>query len=108
MRRHPQYAQDLLSPIEYLRQAMDIPCHHHERWDGSGYPLGLKGEEIPLPARLFAVVDVFDALNSDRPYRSAWSKQAALDYLREGAGTLFDPTITTTFLKLVRDNGFSH
>jgi HD-GYP domain-containing protein (c-di-GMP phosphodiesterase class II) len=108
MRQHPQYAYDLLSPIDYLRPAMDIPCSHHERWNGSGYPSGLKGEEIPLPARLFAIVDVFDALVSDRPYRSAWSKQAALDHIQEGAGNLFDPTIATTFLKLVKENGFSN
>ena len=108
MRQHPQYAYDLLSPIDYLRPAMDIPCSHHERWDGSGYPSGLKGEEIPLPARLFAVVDVFDALVSDRPYRSAWPKQAALDHIQEGAGSLFDPTIATTFLKLIKENGFSN
>lgn len=107
MRQHPNYAYDLLIPIDYLRPAMDIPCYHHERWDGSGYPSGLREEEIPLPARLFAVVDVFDALVSDRPYRSAWSKPAALDYIRKGVGKLFDPTIATTFLKLVKENGFS-
>ena len=101
MRQHPQYARDLLSPIDYLRPAMDIPCHHHERWDGSGYPSGLKGEEIPLSARLFAVVDVFDALTSDRPYRKAWPKQNALTYIKEQAGKLFDPNITATFLASV-------
>jgi HD-GYP domain-containing protein (c-di-GMP phosphodiesterase class II) len=104
MRRHPQYANDLLSSIEYLRPAKDIPCHHHERWDGSGYPNGLKGEEIPLAARLFAVVDVFDALISDRPYRSAWPKQAALDYIQEHGGKLFDPKITSVFLNLEKEN----
>jgi HD-GYP domain-containing protein (c-di-GMP phosphodiesterase class II) len=107
MRQHPQYAYDLISPIAYLRPAMDIPCYHHERWDGSGYPAGLKEKKIPLPARLFAVIDVFDALVSDRPYRSAWSKQAALDYIYEGAGKLFDPAIVTAFLKLVKRNGSS-
>ena len=101
MRQHPKYARDLLSPIAYLRPAMDIPCHHHERWDGSGYPSGLKGEEIPLSARLFAVIDVFDALTSDRPYRKAWSKQNALQYIREQAGKLFDPKVTATFLTSV-------
>jgi HD-GYP domain-containing protein (c-di-GMP phosphodiesterase class II) len=85
---------------------MDIPCYHHERWNGSGYPSGLKKEEIPLPARLFAVVDVFDALVSDRPYRPAWSKQAALDYIQEGADDLFDPSVVPEFLKLVKENGF--
>jgi HD-GYP domain-containing protein (c-di-GMP phosphodiesterase class II) len=106
MRRHPKYAYELLSPINYLRPAMDIPCYHHERWNGSGYPSGLKKEEIPLPARLFAVVDVFDALVSDRPYRPAWSKQAALDYIQEGADDLFDPSVVPEFLKLVKENGF--
>jgi HD-GYP domain-containing protein (c-di-GMP phosphodiesterase class II) len=101
MRQHPQFACALLTPIDYLRPAKDIPCYHHERWDGSGYPSGLKGEEIPLPARLFAVVDVFDALTSDRPYRSAWSKKAAMNYIQEQAGTLFDPAITPTFLDLI-------
>ena len=102
MRQHPQYAYDLISPIAYLRPAMDIPCYHHERWDGSGYPAGLKEKKIPLPARLFAVIDVFDALVSNRPYRSAWSKQAALDYIKEESGKLFDPAIVTAFLKLVQ------
>ena len=101
MRQHPRYARDLLSPIDYLQPAMDIPCYHHERWDGSGYPTGLKGEEIPLSARLFAVVDVFDALTSDRPYRNAWPKQDALRYIQEQAGKLFDPNITAKFLASV-------
>ena len=103
MRQHPQYACALLSPIDYLRPAKDIPCYHHERWDGSGYPTGLKGVEIPLSARLFAVVDVYDALTSDRPYRSAWSKEAAINYIGEKAGELFDPRITYAFLQLVRE-----
>ncbi len=106
MRQHPQYACALLTPIEYLRPAKDIPCYHHERWNGSGYPVGLKGEDIPLPARLFAVVDVFDALISDRPYRSAWSKKAAMKYIQEQAGTLFDPGITSPFLNLIREQDF--
>ena len=87
--------------FNYLRPAMDIPFRHHERWDGSGYPSGLKGEEIPLAARLFAIIDVFDALTSDRPYRKAWHKQDALKYIKEQAGKLFDPHITTTFLASV-------
>lgn len=103
MRQHPQYACTLLTPIDYLRPARDIPCYHHERWDGSGYPTGLKGKEIPLSARLFAVVDVYDALTSDRPYRSAWSKQAALHYMKNEAGRLFDPKIVSTFLELVQE-----
>jgi HD-GYP domain-containing protein (c-di-GMP phosphodiesterase class II) len=101
MRQHPQFAYNLLAPIDYLRPAIDIPYHHHERWDGSGYPLGLKGEEIPLPARLFAVVDVYDALTSDRPYRKAWSQQKALEYIKEQSGKLFDPKITAIFLSSI-------
>ena len=103
MRQHPQYACALLTPIDYLRPAKDIPTYHHERWNGSGYPSGLKGEEIPLSARLFAVVDVYDALTSDRPYRSAWSKQAAFDYIQEQAGILFDPSISSKFLELIKE-----
>jgi len=103
MRQHPRYAYELLSPIEYLRPAKEIPYSHHERWDGSGYPLGLSGEEIPLSARMFAVVDVYDALVSDRPYRSAWSKNEALHYLQEQKGILFDPNIVSAFLDLIEE-----
>ncbi|MGC8874849.1 MAG: HD-GYP domain-containing protein, partial [Chloroflexia bacterium] len=99
MRRHPVLAYEMLSPIEYLRPALDIPYAHHERWDGSGYPRGLKGEEIPLAARIFAVVDVWDALTSDRPYRPAWSRAEALAYIRENAGKLFDPWVVEVFLR---------
>jgi len=106
MRQHPQYAAELLSPIEYLRPAKDIPFYHHERWNGSGYPFGLREEEIPLSARLFAIVDVYDALISDRPYRSAWSKQAILNYIQEQGGILFDPTIVSAFLELVKEKGY--
>jgi len=102
MRRHPQYAYDMLSRIEYLRPALDIPYCHHEHWDGSGYPRGLKGEEIPLAARIFAVADVFDALTSDRPYRSAWKIEDALEYILENAGKYFDPKIVTVFLSLMK------
>lgn len=100
MRQHPQFAYDMLSPIEFLRPALDIPYCHHEQWDGQGYPRGLKGEEIPLAARLFAVVDNWDALTSDRPYRPAWSKEQARQYLREQAGKKFDPRIVEVFLRL--------
>jgi HD-GYP domain-containing protein (c-di-GMP phosphodiesterase class II) len=103
MRQHPQFACSLLSSIDYLRPAKDIPCYHHERWDGSGYPAGLKEEEIPLPARLFAIVDVYDALTSDRPYRSKWSKQATLQYIKEQSGTFFDPAIVPAFLEMIKD-----
>lgn len=98
MHQHPVYAYKLLSRIPYLLPALDIPYCHHERWDGSGYPRGLKGEEIPLTARIFAVIDVWDALSSDRPYRPAWSKDAILSYLRNQAGKQFDPKVVEVFL----------
>lgn len=101
MRRHPRYAYELLSNIAYLKPALDIPYCHHERWDGSGYPRGLKGEQIPLAARIFAVVDVWDALTSDRPYRKAWSKKKALAYMRKSAGTLFDPQVVEAFIEML-------
>ncbi|PKO12120.1 MAG: hypothetical protein CVU39_25600 [Chloroflexi bacterium HGW-Chloroflexi-10] len=98
MRKHPLHAYDMLYPIEYLRPAMDIPHLHHERWDGSGYPLGLKGEQIPLAARIFAIIDVYDALTSDRPYRGAWTDKATRAYLLENGGVLFDPKLVPIFL----------
>ena len=101
MRRHPQLAHDLLYPIAYLRPALHIPYSHHEKWDGTGYPQGLKGEEIPLSARLFAVVDVYDALISNRPYRPAWPREKALEHIREQAGKHFDPFIVEMFLRLM-------
>lgn len=101
MRRHPELAYQLLAPISYLCPALDIPYCHHEKWDGSGYPRGLKGEEIPLEARIFAVVDVWDALCSDRPYRPAWPEEKALAYLIEEAGSHFDPRVVEVFLKTV-------
>jgi len=105
MRRHPEYAHAFLSRIGYLKPALDIPYCHHERWDGSGYPQGLAGEEIPLAARVFAVIDVYDALTSDRPYRPAWEKERALAYIREQAGVQFDPRVVDLFLE--RMNGQS-
>ena len=101
MRKHPTYAYELLQPIAYLRPALDIPYSHHERWDGSGYPRGLKGMQIPLAARIFMVVDAYDALLYDRPYRLAWPLSDVRDYLRQEAGRLFDPVITDTFLSLL-------
>jgi hypothetical protein len=97
MRQHPQFAYNLLYPIEYLRTAMDIPYCHHERWDGTGYPRGLKETAIPLSARIFAVADVYDALTSDRPYRKAWPKEKAIEYLQKETGTHFDPNIVEIF-----------
>jgi len=100
MRRHPVYAYKLLRPIAYLRPALDIPYFHHEKWDGTGYPRGLKGAQIPLAARLFAVVDVWDALRSDRPYRRGWPEEKVRDHIRSLAGTHFDPQVVEEFLSL--------
>jgi len=99
MRKHPVYAFDMLSTIDYLRPALDIPYCHHEKWDGTGYPRGLKGEQIPLSARIFAIVDVWDALRSDRPYRPAWKEEDALKYIRELSGKHFEPEIAEVFLQ---------
>lgn len=102
MRGHPMRAHALLSRIDYLKGAIDIPFCHHERWDGSGYPRGLHGEDIPLAARAFAVVDVWDALTSDRPYRAAWPAGKAMDYLLEQAGMQFDPIVVAAFIQVLR------
>ena len=101
MRMHPQYAYDVLYPIEFLRPALNIPYCHHERWDGSGYPRGLKGEEIPIEARIFAVVDVWDAMTNDRPYRDALDPQDVLTYIKVMSGRLFDPRVVDAFLKFI-------
>jgi putative nucleotidyltransferase with HDIG domain len=101
MRQHPLFAHQLLEPIAFLRQALEIPFSHHEHWDGTGYPQGLKGEQIPLAARLFAVVDVWDALRSDRPYRPAWPEARVLAYLHQQAGTHFDPQIVELFTRMI-------
>ena len=101
MRRHPKYAYDMLAAIEYLHPALDIPYCHHERWDGKGYPRGLKGKQIPLAARLFSVVDVWDALTSDRPYRPAWSRKEALGYIKELSGVQFEPEIVDKFVEMM-------
>lgn len=103
MRRHPENGRNFLSRVDYLAPALDIPYCHHERWDGSGYPRGLRGEEIPLSARVFAVADNYDALTSDRPYRRAWPEQEVLDHLAARAGTEFDPEVVAEFLNLRRD-----
>lgn len=100
MQEHPQIAYDLLSKISYLKQALAIPRYHHEKWDGTGYPDGLRGQQIPLAARIFAIVDVWDALTNDRPYRQAWSQKKVIRYIREQRGKHFDPEITDSFLKL--------
>ncbi|MDO9508340.1 MAG: HD domain-containing phosphohydrolase [Thermovirgaceae bacterium] len=103
MREHPTYAFELISPIAYLRPALDIPYCHHEKWDGSGYPRGLKGEQIPLAARLFAIVDVWDALLSDRPYRQGWPEEKVLEHIRALAGTHFKPEDVDMFLRMVSE-----
>ncbi len=102
MRQHPVYAYQLLSPIVYLRRALDIPFSHHEHWDGSGYPIGLKGEKIPVSARVFQVIDEWDALTSDRPYRRAWSKESTWNYMQSQKGKRFDPRVVDAFLDLIQ------
>jgi HD-GYP domain-containing protein (c-di-GMP phosphodiesterase class II) len=101
MRQHPVYAFNMLASVYYLHHALEIPYCHHEKWDGSGYPHGLKGLEIPLAARIFAVADVWDAITSDRPYRKGWSKVNALDYIKEQSGKYFDPQVVNVFLKII-------
>jgi putative nucleotidyltransferase with HDIG domain len=101
MRRHPGMAHEMLKSIDFLRPALDIPFCHHERWDGSGYPQGLAGEAIPIEARIFAVVDVWDALRSDRPYRKRWSTRRVRKHLEDRAGKDFDPRILEAFLKIL-------
>jgi len=103
MRKHPIFAFELLSPIIYLHPALDIPYCHHEKWDGSGYPRGLKGEQIPLAARLFAIVDVWDALRSDRPYRQSWSKEKVIEHIQSLSGTHFDPKAVELFLNMMNE-----
>lgn len=105
MSKHPAYAYDMLSAIPFLQDALDIPYCHHERWNGSGYPRGLKGEEIPLAARVFSVVDVWDALTSDRPYRAAWLVEQAYKYIQKNSGHLFDPRVVDRFLEMLDEEG---
>jgi putative nucleotidyltransferase with HDIG domain len=101
MKKHPTFAYEMLSPIRYLRLALDIPYYHHEKWDGSGYPHGLKCIQIPLTARIFAVVDVWDALNSDRPYRTSWKKDKVREYIRTLSGKHFDPQAVDIFMQIL-------
>jgi putative nucleotidyltransferase with HDIG domain len=103
MHKHPIYAFEMLHPIPYLRPALDIPYCHHEKWDGSGYPRHLGGEKIPLAARVFAVVDVCDALVSDRPYRKAWTEEDALEYVKSEAGKYFDPQVVSAFINILKE-----
>ncbi|MEW5938661.1 MAG: HD domain-containing phosphohydrolase [Chloroflexota bacterium] len=104
VRRHPLVAYELLSPIPYLKNALDIPYCHHEKWNGTGYPRGLKGEEIPLAARIFSIADVWDAIQSDRPYNRAWPKEKALIYMKEQSGKYFDPRVVDLFVKMVESS----
>lgn len=101
MRTHPKAAYDILKPIKHLANSLDIPYCHHERWDGAGYPRGLKGDAIPLSARIFAVIDVWDALLSDRPYRKAWEREKVIEHIQENSGTHFDPVLADLFLKMM-------
>jgi putative nucleotidyltransferase with HDIG domain len=101
MRKHPAYAYELLSQIDFLLPALDIPYYHHEKWDGSGYPTGLRGEDIPLAARIFAIVDVWDALLSDRPYRDALPQQQVIEYIKGESGRHFDPGLVTVFFEMM-------
>jgi hypothetical protein len=99
--QHPLYAYELLKEIEYLQPAISIPYSHHENWDGTGYPQGLQGEDIPLSARIFSVVDNWDALTSDRPYRRAWSRQKTIKYIQAQSGKMFDPQIVALFTEFI-------
>jgi PAS domain S-box-containing protein len=101
MKRHPTIAYEILSPIPFLRDALDIPYLHHEKWDGSGYPKGMQGENIPVPSRIFAIIDVWDALRSDRPYRPAWSEERIIEYLKAERGRHFDPAIVDIFIEKI-------
>lgn len=100
MRSHAENGYRILMDVPFLRNSMEVVRYHHEKWDGSGYPLGLKGTDIPLAARIFAIVDVWDALTSDRPYRKAWPREKVLAHIRENSGTHFDPALVDAFMKL--------
>ena len=105
MKKHPVYACESLAGISFLEKALDIPCSHHEKWDGTGYPRGLKGEQIPLAARIFAVVDVWDSLLSACPYRDAWPLEKVIAYIQEQSGAHFDPEVVDAFLDLLTESG---
>ncbi|NPV86586.1 MAG: HD domain-containing protein [Anaerolineae bacterium] len=108
MRMHPVYAYELIYPIKFLRPALDIPYCHHERWDGSGYPRGLKEEVIPLAARIFSVIDVWDSLRADKPYRNGWSTDTVLNYIKEQSGKLFDPDVVEAFNNMMKAHKKKH
>lgn len=106
MHKHPVYAYEFLSPVSFLRPALDIPYCHHERWDGTGYPRGILGEQIPAAARVFALADVWDALSSDRHYRPAWNEVDIIHHIRSEAGRHFDPQVVELFLSLYQNGEF--
>ncbi|MDP3143083.1 MAG: HD domain-containing phosphohydrolase, partial [Candidatus Omnitrophota bacterium] len=103
IKKHPQIGVDIIRPIQFLHGIIPFLLYHHERWDGKGYPHGLKGEEIPLGARIVAIADVYQSLTSQRPYRKAYSKADALGIIKNGSGTQFDPKVVDGFLRIVRD-----
>jgi putative nucleotidyltransferase with HDIG domain len=107
MRKHPVLGFELLAPVNFLRPAVDIPYCHHEKWDGTGYPRGLKGEQIPLPARIFALVDIYDALISDRPYRSALPKKKVLEHIQSLAGNHLDPQVVKVFFDMHKETSYT-
>ncbi|MCX5710962.1 MAG: diguanylate cyclase, partial [Candidatus Omnitrophica bacterium] len=107
IKKHPQIGADILRPVQFLHSLIPYIFYHHERWDGLGYPSGVKGEEIPIGARIIAIADVFEALTSDRPYRKAFSREKAIDLIKKGSGTQFDPRIVTIFLKILRGENSS-
>ncbi len=98
---HAEYGYRILADVPFLQKALEVPHYHHEKWDGSGYPAGLKGEDIPFTARIFAIVDVWDALISDRPYRKAWSREKTREHILEGAGKHFEPRLVSEFINLI-------
>ena len=106
MRQHPLYAYDLFEPVEFLRNFLSIPYSHHEWWDGTGYPQGIEGEQIPLPARLFAIADVWDSLSFDRVYRKAWQSKKVIEYIHAQSGTQFDPALVDLFFRADKDSVF--
>jgi HD-GYP domain-containing protein (c-di-GMP phosphodiesterase class II) len=101
MKKHPQFSTDIIRPLHFLRGTIPLILYHHERWDGKGYPHGLKGNEIPIGARIIAILDAYRSLTSNRPYRKAYSKRNAMEILGRESGTKFDPQVTAAFLKIL-------
>lgn len=105
LKLHPQLGSRLLADIDYLQHALPVVLHHHERWDGNGYPYGLKGEEIPRLARNLALLDAWDALTQPQVYRDAWERQQALDYLLQESGMIYDPELVPRLVKMLSEEG---